>query len=615
MRSILCLSLSAIAFALVAGCGNGARTTEPPVTGMDCTSETHRCDSDGLTYQKCINGKWTNVTKCDAACDASLGCVQCAPMTTVCDGDDVKKCNADGTVGDIITTCVVCASGTCTDPCGKAAVEFSYIGCDYFPTVTSNSGLTKTSNFAVAVANPGVDPVDVTISRLGKTVSKVTVAPGDLQTIKLPWVLELKEPWDQSRKFFSTQVAGGAYKLSATAPVTAYQFNPLEFQTMPNCDPTDPLQMSCFTYTNDASLLLPITTLGNHYIAIARPTFEVQFVQSGFTQYLNGPGFISVVGAAPGRTTVTITFSAATLAGNGGVVKAYKAGATDTFSLAQGDVLQLLSDIPAMCTPDRTEDSSNANGPVTYGYCDLTKTDLTGTDITADHKIAVFAGHDCTFVPYDKWACDHLEEQMLPVSGWGKDYLAVHTQRGSTGDLWRIVSASDGNMISFDPPAVHDPVMLDKGQWVEFSSRPVGKSGNYDFEALGTGAFAVMQYMVGQGTGNASAGGDPAMALSVPIEQYRSSYIFLAPASYKQNFVNISAPAGELQMMLDGMPLGADKFVPIGAGKFVAGRVSIPAGTHTITASQPFGIEVYGLAPFTSYMYPGGLDVKSINIP
>ena len=117
----------------------------------------------------------------------------------------------------------------------------------------------------------------------------------------------------------------------------------------------------------------------------------------------------------------------------------------------------------------------------------------------------------------------------------------------------------------------------------------------------------------GLGTGGA-AGGDPAMALSVPIEQYRSSYIFLAPASYKENYVNVSAPAGDA-LMLDGTAVDLTKLTPIGGGKYVGGRLSITAGTHTITASQPFGIEVYGLAPFTSYMYPGGLDVKSINIP
>jgi hypothetical protein len=30
---------------------------------------------------------------------------------------------------------------------------------------------------------------------------------------------------------------------------------------------------------------------------------------------------------------------------------------------------------------------------------------------------------------------------------------------------------------------------------------------------------------------------------------------------------------------------------------------------------MPFGIVVYGFGSYTSYMYPGGLDLTAINIP
>jgi hypothetical protein len=45
------------------------------------------------------------------------------------------------------------------------------------------------------------------------------------------------------------------------------------------------------------------------------------------------------------------------------------------------------------------------------------------------------------------------------------------------------------------------------------------------------------------------------------------------------------------------------------------GATSVPLRTnHTNTSSQPFGIMVYGHASYTSYMYPGGLDLNIINI-
>ena len=38
-------------------------------------------------------------------------------------------------------------------------------------------------------------------------------------------------------------------------------------------------------------------------------------------------------------------------------------------------------------------------------------------------------------------------------------------------------------------------------------------------------------------------------------------------------------------------------------------RKAIQGGTHTISSSVPFGITVYGYANYTSYMYPGGLNL------
>jgi hypothetical protein len=202
---------------------------------------------------------------------------------------------------------------------------------------------------------------------------------------------------------------------------------------------------------------------------------------------------------------------------------------------------------------------------------------------------------------------------MLPVESWGKDYLGIHTHRTpfNIPDYWRVVSAVDNNMIMFDPPNVQSPVTLNKGEWIEFPSR-------VDFEAIGSGPFALAQYMAGEdwnglGTGNSAAGGDPAMALAVPIEQYRKDYIFLTPASYKLNYVNVTAPKG-VDVTVDGTQVDPSMFMPVGAGTYVAARLSVDAGTHKVSADQPIGIAVYGLAPFTSYMYPGGLDVKQINV-
>ena len=306
-------------------------------------------------------------------------------------------------------------------------------------------------------------------------------------------------------------------------------------------------------------------------------------------------------------TTVTVKFTSNTLAGMNNSPAAYKAGATGMFVLQQGDVLQILSDEPSTCM---TTGSDSSNG-YTFGYCDLSSLDLTGTEITADHKLAVFSGHDCAFVPYNRWACDHLEEQMLPLESWGKQYVASHSQRSpiTIPDIWRVVSGADGNTITFDPGSVHAPIQLSRGQWMEFTSTA-------DFSASGTQPFALVQYLTGEDYAGYNTGGnnpgDPSMSLAVPVEQYRDSYLFQTADAYTQTFINVTAPAATV-ITLDGAPAPLTTF---GAGKYAAARVLLKqSGAHRISGTLPFGFTIYGLAAYTSYMHPGGTQVNPIYMP
>ena len=97
------------------------------------------------------------------------------------------------------------------------------------------------------------------------------------------------------------------------------------------------------------------------------------------------------------------------------------------------------------------------------------------------------------------------------------------------------------------------------------------------------------------------------MMLSVPVEQFRTSYIFLAPATYQQSYVTFIAPDGAA-VTLDGTAVTG--FAPI-AGGYSTATVALAAGSHTAQSADPFGIQVYGVAPYTSYMYPGGLNLKT----
>jgi len=597
----ICLLLSALA---LAGCVDPySDYTEPDgaVGDFSCTAGEYQCSSNKVEI--CKGGKFTHHQTCYSpkVCSAKLGkCADCVPGISVCVKDDVHECSAGGTVGAKQKSCPAgtCKGGLCDDPCQRAKEERSYVGCSYWPTVTSNAGLVADFSFAVAVANAWSAPAKVTVSTSVKTISSITVAPNSLATIKLPWVDSLK---GKINNFGSIIAKGGAYHLKSSLPVTVYQFNALNYQLPHDCKKgTDikPGDGKCFSYTNDASLLLPEHALTKEYMVLARPTMGI--VRS--SQYYGTPAFFSVVAPKTGNTKVTVTFSANAHSGSGSV-KSYTKGQTASFTLAQWDVLQILSQVPPNCTPAKYDTLMGT------GYCDLSKTtDLTGTIIKSTADVAVFSGHDCTFVPYDKWACDHLEEQLFPTASLGKKYIATHAKSsGKDPTLYRIVSASGENAIGFDPQ-VHNPVSLDKGKWIEFVS-------SQDFLVAGSDKFIVVQYMVGQNYSSLTPGegapGDPAMALAVPVEQYRSSYRFLAPESYEKNFVNVIAPTNAV-VELDGKAITQGDFTPVGNAKYQVAKVEIKGGAHHIKSKSRFGITVYGVGSYTSYMYPGGLDLKAL---
>ena len=132
-----------------------------------------------------------------------------------------------------------------------------------------------------------------------------------------------------------------------------------------------------------------------------------------------------------------------------------------------------------------------------------------------------------------------------------------------------------------------------------------------NFEVKGSDRLALVQYMVGQEYSSApqDALGDPAMALAVPVEQYRSTYRFLAPESFAQNFLNVIAKASA-KITLDGKAVGGFEKIP--GSDYQAARVKIGGGAHEISGTEAFGIMVSGIGTRTSYMYPGGLDLKRL---
>lgn len=607
--------------------GDGGSTTagqggEGGSGGAPCASGTILCD--GATKQVCDGkGGFSEETVCSNVCAEGLGCVVCTPGTGKCEGNQAQQCKLDGS-GYETSNCdpelgLTCQSalGTCSGPCAPENLSRSYIGCEYFPTVTSNGGLFSGFSFAIVIANTSPEEATITVRRKDQVIVQEAVAPKSLKTIKLPWVEELRNDIsnastiaDLDKIMQSELIAGGAYHVKSTRPVTVYQFNPLEFQIK---DPGGCPKLGspdCNSYTNDASLLLPINALGNEYfVASAPPLISAQGLFP--KQYVQLPGFVAIT-ATSDNTNLTVTSSSYIRSGTG--IPEMTPGGKQSFTLQRGDVIQLLSGK----VPDAKVQGcqSNVSGS---DFCTSSKEyDLTGTLLAADKPIMVIGGHDCSRTPYNKAACDHLEESMFPTNTLGTDVLVTAPQAVKTaasGDgkpdqyMLRVLSAVDGNAISVDPP-IAPSGMLNRGQYADIPLT------NQDVMVKATGPILVAQYMLSAdqvdpgNSGTPQSQGDPSFSLGIPSAQYRDEYTFLAPESYKQNFVNIAAPTNSV-VVLDGQEITING-PPVGNTGFSVLRKKITGGAHTATSTQPFGIVVYGYGQYTSYMYPGGLNLNKL---
>lgn len=587
-------------------------TTDGPFT---CTPDEWGCY--GNTYYQCgpDGVSRINETMCAEVCVDELGCVTCVPGSRRCEGNVSMLCASDGsgwiTGRDCDEWGSICgADGYCGDECGDAESTNSYVGCEYWPTpLTNTAELDPVSfDYRVVVANPGDSEAAVKVYSGGTEVTTEFVSAGGLTEIELPWVDGQsfgipRDEWD------SIIVPNGAYRLTSSVPVTVSQFNPFEYESG-----------GVYSYTNDATLLLPSHVLTGDYVGLTYVPFSRRDRTTGMipsTDYFKYADYIAVVGITPEPTSVEIEVRGNVAGASTGAFADTPAGGNIHFTLQQGEVAHVANLPHPNC--DESRPGFHEEGDCTMGICDYLAGcreidyDLTGSRIHADQPVAVFGGHVCAYVPYYAQACDHLEVQLAPIQTWGRDFVSrpMVDAENNNPNLVRVVAAFDGTTITVDPPQDGISVVtLDRYQMVEFYARSA-------FHVTGSQSIMVGQYLLGQYYDESSPAprGDPAMTVLVPQEQYRENYTFVTPSSYNsgtngQSYVMIVRPP-DMLLTLDGATLSV-AWTAIGGWEI--GTVAVEGGTHYIEGAEAFGMITFGMGSFTSYAYPAGLNLEQITV-
>jgi hypothetical protein len=260
-------------------------------------------------------------------------------------------------------------------------------------------------------------------------------------------------------------------------------------------------------------------------------------------------------------------------------------------------------------TPSAAADTRVAGVPYTIemnpfdAYQLQSDGDLTGTLIESNRPVAVFGGNQCGNVPGPNTGfCDHLVEQIPPVSTWGSEALTVPLATRSFGDTFRILADEDTTGVELEG-AAPESFTIAAG---EFEDRILEGSYRISSDA----AILVAQYSNGSEWDAVTS--DPFMMLIPSTQQFLDSYTFATPGmGFSANYANIVALTTDAMagnVLLDGVAVPAEEFTALGGTNYSVSQQVIEIDSHTLSAPNPVGLYVYGYASFDSYGYPGGFS-------
>ncbi len=496
-----------------------------------------------------------------------------------------------------------CAAGACVAACSAAVSSAATMGCEFAALAPSRYDESRGSCFGALLTNTwGIparieaeyagSPIDLSASaRLvrtsgdGMTYEPFTgeIQPGEVAVLFLNHMPERPvgpsptgAGWVPCPDGIMPAVTvdtsvkgtgrGQSFRIRTTAPVSAYSI----------------YQLGKSGHAATATLLLPVPAWKTGYIVTDAWERDVGFPA---TQIV----------AAEDETDVTIQSPVTIVPGTD--VEGAAKDAPHTYRLKRGEVLQIAQ--------------SEA---------------LAGSRVEANKAIAVLGGHECMNVPTGRRWCDQAQLQLFPVQSWGREYAAApYLSRRANGEpeayVYRIVAAADGTTLTYEPARPQDaPATLDAAGSRTFTTSEPFVVRSQDPEH----PITVYAYMTGLEFARAELDeGDPEFTYVIPSDQFLDRYVFYVAPSYRSSHlvvVRARSDGKDFQPVTLDCAGELDGWTPLGtSGRYELARVRLEAGSrcgpgrHEMTSPGPFGVTVWGTDVATSYAYPGGAAIRTLN--
>lgn len=316
----------------------------------------------------------------------------------------------------------------------------------------------------------------------------------------------------------------------------------------------------------DAFLALPVGALDLHYLVLAYPNgFDVNSGQH------DTPSEFAVVGIEDG-TRLNVTRPR-------GVIINGRPEETFTIILNRGEVF--------------------------LGQAQLRESgDVSGTEISADRPVAVFAGTKRASNPVNHGNFrDHMVEQLIPDRYWKKTVVAApHLFYTGALDsmLYSVISRETTTVSIVKGTKSYDAVIPGRQAFYFVSTDVV--------RIVSTAPVLVARYDPSQPNMNPPGPaplGDPSMSLVPAPEQWDTVYRFtcISDPDFTVHYIDVVAPR-DAAISIDGVPVTAPRKSIDDQLDYI--QITLTPGAHRVASSVPISVMVYGAGESTSYAYPGG---------
>jgi hypothetical protein len=469
------------------------------------------------------------------------------PGSNGCFEGNAARCNEEGSAWVVTEACALeageaCVATECVNLCEVALAERSYEGCEFYPVDLDTQG-GYAASFGVIVSNPNPFTTSVVLEvddaapgepANVRVVAEVEIPPLDLESFVLPRRrvdgLAIGTEWQET----GTAHTRRAYRLRSIHPVIAYQFNPLA---------------QADVFSNDASLLFPTSALGTRTTVIGWPQ---NLSTKGTTAQVSNRDFrstLTLVGTEA-NTTVVVRFGPlATRVLGLQPDQVWGPNEVATFELGPFDTINLETD----------------------GFL----ADFTGSVVESTRNLVIYTGSEGADVPSytrtpDRLCCaDHVEGQLPPDGSLGTHFMLARTPARARAinealvdpflelpeadeyEIARVLATAPGTTrVDTALASPFDAFTLEQGESAMLTL-------TRDTELVASKPVSVIQLLIGQSAAGIPLeypGGDPALVVVAPVDQFRRDYTFLTPATYGFDAVTIVARP-EATILLDDEPL------------------------------------------------------------